>query len=153
MKCNKCNFNGNPNLEETGPHTKAVCPKCSAYIKMVGKRELDGIIVSSLPEAGGLNNNKTLMSQTRRCNMSNKSIIKTAIKYKDTTEMIKTAIVAGLKHIGGDGLLCKNCGNKSSAHKFTKGRSTMYGCNLCGARLGISNLTKQLETPLQTGLS
>lgn len=40
MLCNKCGFEGNPNLEETGPHTKATCQKCSAYIKMISKKEL-----------------------------------------------------------------------------------------------------------------
>ena len=41
MLCNKCGFDGNPNLEETGPHTKAICAKCGSYIKMVGQTELD----------------------------------------------------------------------------------------------------------------
>ena len=45
MKCNKCGFEGSPNLEETGCHTKATCPECNAYIKMVGKDELNKIIV------------------------------------------------------------------------------------------------------------
>lgn len=49
MRCKKCSFNGSPNLEETGPHTKATCPNCGAYIKMIGKDELDTIINSSLP--------------------------------------------------------------------------------------------------------
>jgi len=44
MLCPKCGFEGNPNLEETGPHTKASCRKCGTYIKMVGKEELDKII-------------------------------------------------------------------------------------------------------------
>jgi len=48
MKCPKCDFNGNPNLEETGPHTKATCPKCKAYIKMVSKDELEDIINASI---------------------------------------------------------------------------------------------------------
>ena len=65
-----------------------------------------------------------------------KPIIKLSIKYKDNNSMIKAAIDAGFKHIGGYGLLCKNCGNKKSTRKFTKGKGTMYGCNLCGARWG-----------------
>lgn len=48
MKCNKCNFDGNATLEETGPHTKATCPKCGAYIKMVGNNELNHIISNAL---------------------------------------------------------------------------------------------------------
>lgn len=50
MRCSKCDFDGNPNLEETGPHTKALCPKCGAYIKMVSKDELDAIIKASIPD-------------------------------------------------------------------------------------------------------
>ena len=46
MLCNKCGFEGNPNLEETGPHTKATCQKCGTYIKMVGKKELESLVTS-----------------------------------------------------------------------------------------------------------
>lgn len=57
MKCPKCDFNGAPNLEEVKMHTKATCPDCGAYIKMVGKEELDAIIEASIPktEATGVN--------------------------------------------------------------------------------------------------
>ena len=48
MKCPKCDFNGAPNLEEVKMHTKATCPDCGAYIKMVGKEELDAIIEASI---------------------------------------------------------------------------------------------------------
>jgi uncharacterized protein YeaO (DUF488 family) len=44
MKCNSCGYEGMPNLEETGPHTKALCHKCGKYIKMVGKDELEQLI-------------------------------------------------------------------------------------------------------------
>lgn len=44
MKCNKCGFNGNPNLEESGPHTKATCQRCGAYIKMLNKNETRGLV-------------------------------------------------------------------------------------------------------------
>ena len=44
MLCNKCGSEGTPNLEETGPHTKATCKECGAYIKMMGKNELDNLI-------------------------------------------------------------------------------------------------------------
>lgn len=64
------------------------------------------------------------------------TIIKTVDKYKNTSDMIKAAIAAGFKHIGGNGLLCKNCGDKKSARKFTMDKGTIYGCNLCGARWG-----------------
>lgn len=47
MKCPKCDFNGNPHLTETGPHTKATCPKCGAYIKMVSSDELEAIITAT----------------------------------------------------------------------------------------------------------
>lgn len=40
MLCTKCGFEGSPNLEEVGPHTKATCQKCGAYIKMMSKKEL-----------------------------------------------------------------------------------------------------------------
>ncbi len=55
MKCPKCNWDGNPDLMETGPHTKATCKKCGAYIKMVGKNELDRIINATITEG---NNNE-----------------------------------------------------------------------------------------------
>lgn len=48
MQCPKCSFNGTPNLEETGPHTKATCKECGAYIKMVGRDELDAIINATI---------------------------------------------------------------------------------------------------------
>ena len=48
MKCNKCDWEGEPDLIETGPHTKAVCGACGAYIKMVGKKELDQIIEATM---------------------------------------------------------------------------------------------------------
>lgn len=57
-------------------------------------------------------------------------------EYKYTEDMIKAAIAVGFKHFGGNGLLCKNCGDKKSARKFTKGKGTLYGCNKCGARWG-----------------
>ena len=44
MKCNSCGYEGRPNLEETGPHTKAPCRQCGKYIKMVGKDELDELV-------------------------------------------------------------------------------------------------------------
>ena len=44
MQCPKCEFNDIPNLEEVSMHTKATCPKCGAYIKMVGRKERDAII-------------------------------------------------------------------------------------------------------------
>lgn len=48
MKCNKCGWEGNPNLEEVGPHTKATCQKCKAYIKFVGEKELEEIINNTM---------------------------------------------------------------------------------------------------------
>jgi len=55
MKCPQCGWEGNPNLEETGPHTKATCQQCGAYIKMVGKEELERIINATINEG---NNNE-----------------------------------------------------------------------------------------------
>lgn len=40
MLCKHCGFKGNPNLEETGSHTKATCKKCGKYIRMVGQMEI-----------------------------------------------------------------------------------------------------------------
>lgn len=74
-----------------------------------------------------------------------KPIIVMSIKYKNTTEMIKAAIAIGLKHKGGNGFLCKNCGDKRSTRKFTEGRGTIYGCNKCGARWG--SLIKATDIP------
>lgn len=48
MQCPKCDFNGNPNLEEVKMHTKATCPDCGTYIKMVGKDELEAIINATI---------------------------------------------------------------------------------------------------------
>lgn len=48
MLCKHCGFEGNPNLEETGPHTKTICKKCGKYIKMIGQKELDEIISARL---------------------------------------------------------------------------------------------------------
>lgn len=44
MKCNSCGYDGRPNLEETGPHTKALCRQCGKYIKMVGRDELSELV-------------------------------------------------------------------------------------------------------------
>ena len=57
-------------------------------------------------------------------------------RYKSTTEMIQAALIAKFKHRGGNGFMCRGCRNKSSARKFTKGRGTLYACNLCGSRWG-----------------
>ena len=48
MQCPKCDFDGNPNLAEVKMHTKATCPDCGAYIKMVGKVELERIIHNTM---------------------------------------------------------------------------------------------------------
>jgi len=65
-----------------------------------------------------------------------KTVIKFGRKYKYASEMITAATEAGFKHVGGRGFVCKNCKNKSSARKFTKGRATFYACNKCRARWG-----------------
>ena len=46
LKCDKCGWMGHPNLEETGPHTKATCGNkdCGVYIKMLSKKDLDFLI-------------------------------------------------------------------------------------------------------------
>jgi hypothetical protein len=49
MKCNKCEWEGTPNLVETGPHTKALCRGCGKYIKMVNKEELNKLISNEVP--------------------------------------------------------------------------------------------------------
>lgn len=43
ISCKKCTWTGVPNLEESGPHTKALCPECGAYIKFVSASELKQI--------------------------------------------------------------------------------------------------------------
>jgi len=49
LKCEKCGWIGRPNLEETGPHTKATCcnKMCGAYIKMLSKKDLEKLITES----------------------------------------------------------------------------------------------------------
>lgn len=74
LTCHGCGFHGTPNLEETGPHTKAICPQCGKYIKMVGKTELDEIIESmktpkllielNAEEAAGLVNDLLIINET-----------------------------------------------------------------------------------------
>lgn len=66
MKCPKCNFEGNPNLEETGPHTKATCSKCGAYIKMVNSDELNRIVEKTInkPEVLAVDKETTLVIKT-----------------------------------------------------------------------------------------
>jgi len=49
MTCNACGWEGAVNLEETGPHTKALCGKCGKYIKMVSKQELNKLIFDEVP--------------------------------------------------------------------------------------------------------
>jgi hypothetical protein len=46
LKCERCGWAGHPNLEESGPHTKATCGngECGAYIKMLSKKDLDLLI-------------------------------------------------------------------------------------------------------------
>ncbi len=51
MKCLKCDWEGNPNLEETGPHTKATCQKCGSYIKFASAEELDEIINKTISKS------------------------------------------------------------------------------------------------------
>ena len=41
LKCERCQHEGVPELERSGPHTKASCSKCGGYIKFVSKRELE----------------------------------------------------------------------------------------------------------------
>ena len=58
----------------------------------------------------------------------------TAMKtYKYTSDMIKAAIATGFTHLGGRGLKCNGCKNKSSARKFKKNGNTMIACK-CGYR-------------------
>lgn len=41
LACEKCGYEGQVNLVPSGPHTKASCRNCGAYIKMVGKSEMN----------------------------------------------------------------------------------------------------------------
>jgi len=50
LKCPKCGRTGHPNLEETGPHTKALCGECRSYIKMLSKEDLGVLITESYRE-------------------------------------------------------------------------------------------------------
>lgn len=47
LKCEKCGWAGKPNLEESGPHTKAVCGECDAYIKMLSKKDVELLVGST----------------------------------------------------------------------------------------------------------
>jgi len=48
LKCEKCGWAGRPDLEETGPHTKATCGKCDAYIKMLSKADVELLIKETM---------------------------------------------------------------------------------------------------------
>jgi len=54
--------------------------------------------------------------------------------YKYNSDMIKAAVAAVYKHVGGRGLKCTCCGNKSSMRKFTKAGRITHACNNCGYR-------------------
>ena len=41
--CKECAHRSYPNLTASGPHIKATCRKCGAYIKMVGKAEMEAL--------------------------------------------------------------------------------------------------------------
>lgn len=51
MKCHKCDWEGNPNLEEVGPHTKATCQECGAYIKFASGEELEEIVNKTISKS------------------------------------------------------------------------------------------------------
>lgn len=65
MKCEKCGWEGQPNLEETGPHTKALCRGCGKYIKMVSKKELEKMVMDSLKD----NHESHLAFKITKCNI------------------------------------------------------------------------------------
>lgn len=108
MQCKKCSFNGNPHLVETGPHTKALCPECGSYIKMTTKQERETITDTT--------------SQS------------SAHQYATASDMIKSAIDHGYRHIGGNSLACKHCKEKASVRKFVKNMYVTFACHKCGAR-------------------
>ncbi|KKN70562.1 hypothetical protein LCGC14_0429930 [marine sediment metagenome] len=39
LKCERCQYEGNVQLIESGPHLKATCTNCKRYIKFVSKKE------------------------------------------------------------------------------------------------------------------
>ena len=41
LKCHRCDWEGQPDLEHAGPHIKATCPSCNMYIKFVKQTDLD----------------------------------------------------------------------------------------------------------------
>lgn len=43
-KCQNCGHVGIPNLEESGPHTKALCNECGGYIKFLNAKELVAVL-------------------------------------------------------------------------------------------------------------
>jgi hypothetical protein len=103
MLCNKCGFEGSPNLEETGPHTKATCQKCGTYIKMVSKDELTTLINS----ATTTEDNETIL------------IVKTTATESympDILNRVRTSIKAG--YADGKGSIIKPFDDKAYPYEF-----------------------------------
>ena len=120
MKCKKCNFDGNPHLVVTGPHTKALCPECGAFIKMTTKQERE----SAQQEC------KTTQQEYESTMPTHNRI------YKYTSDMVKAAHETDYQHVGGYGFECKHCKHPSSVRKFVKVGEVIYCCPKCGARWG-----------------
>lgn len=103
MKCPKCKFDGNPNLEEVKMHTKATCPECGAYIKMVGKDELATIINTTIGEE---KKDLTLIIKTEACYNCMPDILE------------KTALALKKGGIFGDGIVINPFNNESYHYEF-----------------------------------
>lgn len=112
MLCLKCGFEGNPNLEESGPHTKAICRQCGAYIKMVSKDELNHLIHAD-------DDNVDTPTITNLDNEETKLIIKTTAP-KDYMPLILKRIKIGMEkgYICGDGTVTKPFDDESYTYEF-----------------------------------
>lgn len=106
MLCNKCGFEGNPNLEETGPHTKAACQKCGAYIKMVSKNVLVTLANSTTITEDDEDAKVVLVIET------------TAAKsyMPDILTRVRTSLKAG--YINGKGSILKPFDDEAYSYEF-----------------------------------
>lgn len=103
LKCEQCGWMGHPNLEESGPHTKATCGNddCGAYIKMLSKKD-----VQHLVEDTTRNRKKTIQHPV----MSRADALDTYIEIRD-----KINGIPGLPE-GWRVALCNLLGNLAQSH-------------------------------------
>ena len=87
LKCAQCGWMGHPNLEESGPHTKATCgnDNCGAYIKMLSKADVQLLVADTV---------KKKPKTTRYPVMDRASALDTYIEIRDKINGISGLPVA-----------------------------------------------------------